>query len=272
MIIPLDKSVILDTFANVSLYQKEISSVTIFDSTDSTNTQAKEFIKNNPNETCHGKIFLAEHQTAGRGRLGKKFYSPNKTGIYASIIIDAQKISLPSHLITPAAAVAVTRMLQNHLNLPSKIKWVNDIFINKKKVCGILTEGIFHDGLLKNIIIGIGLNVSTSFEQNPENLQNIATSLCSLDNTQNLDRNIVFAHLLNEVFIAINSSQSEIMTEYKEKSLVLNRTIQVIEKDSSYPAEVLDITPEGHLIIQRKDSNITQELLSGEISIKLDDT
>ena len=270
MIIPLDKTAILETFTTIShAYQEDISSITIFESTDSTNTQAKYAIQRNPTENHHGKIFLAESQTAGRGRLGKTFYSPNKTGIYASIIVDSQKITLPPHLITPAVAVAVTRMLQKQLNLSSEIKWVNDIFIDKKKVCGILTEGIFQAGKLQNIVIGIGLNISTDFEQNPDNLQNIATSLSSICSTKKFDRNILFAHLLSEIFIAINTPQEKIMQEYKEKSLVLNKTIQVIESQATYFAKVLDITPEGHLLIQRENDNSIKELLSGEISIKL---
>src|SRR5574344_1418381 len=134
-----------------------------FDSIDSTNTEAKRQLNSLQDKKYHlwdEKGLVAGQQTSGRGRLGRKFYSPENTGIYFSIIYSSREIINPG-IITATAAVAVCRAIEKIYNVSAKVKWVNDVFVNNKKVCGILTEGIVNSKTLKieAAIIGRGINI-----------------------------------------------------------------------------------------------------------------
>ena len=152
--------------------------VECFKTIDSTNSYAKRILSEcgnlrNPDGTLteagkkyHKSIFLAESQTAGRGRLGRTFVSPEKTGIYLSLIYAPEGgITEPAKL-TAFSAVALVRVIKKLYKIDAKIKWVNDIFIAGKKICGILTEGSanFETGLIEAAVVGIGVNIS----DNPE--------------------------------------------------------------------------------------------------------
>ena len=166
--------------------------IQVFPEIDSTNSYAKRLLseagslRNERGElTESGKllnnsIYVAEKQTAGRGRLGRIFYSPKKNGVYLSMIYaPAGGIKNPA-LITAFAAVAVKRAIKRLFNLDVQIKWINDIFFSGKKLCGILAEGItnFETGTIEAAVIGIGVNVFSDFgDEIPEEQRKIVTSI-----------------------------------------------------------------------------------------------
>lgn len=124
-----------------------------FNSLDSTNKYAlREDIFN------HLTVVVADSQTGGRGRLGRNFYSP-KEGLYMSVVLQTEKIKCPLSLCTPAAAVAVRETLEKYCDEDIKIKWVNDLLIKEKKVCGILTQAYSEQGKISKIVVGIGINL-----------------------------------------------------------------------------------------------------------------
>lgn len=141
---------------------------------DSTNTEAK---KQAMNGAPHGTVILAEEQTAGRGRLGRTFYSPKGTGIYMSMILRPNLHLSQSIHVTTSVAVAICQVIERLTNQKPQIKWVNDIYLNQQKICGILTEAVtdFESGNVEYLILGIGLNVHT--KHFPVELQAIAGSL-----------------------------------------------------------------------------------------------
>ncbi|MCR5400077.1 MAG: biotin--[acetyl-CoA-carboxylase] ligase [Treponema sp.] len=168
------------------------SKIQVFEEIDSTNSYAKRFLSeagnlrdSEGNLTEAGKnlsnsICIAEKQTAGRGRLGRTFYSPEKNGVYISMIYAPRGGIKNPALVTALAALAVKRAINKLYNLNVQIKWINDIFYNGRKLCGILAEGItnFESGLIEAAVVGIGLNVYSNFGEGiPEEVRRVMTSL-----------------------------------------------------------------------------------------------
>ena len=240
-------------------------SIALYKTIGSTNTEAKLLAVKNAG---HGTTIIAEEQTEGRGRFGRSFFSPADSGIYMSIILRPELNIENSVLVTTAAAVAVCKAVEKFTNASARIKWVNDIFIDDKKVCGILTEAVtnFESGMMDSIVVGIGLNVKTKNEDFPLELQDIAGSI--LDDEQNSIRNQLAAEIINQVLnIAGNLKDKSYMQEYKDRSMILGERI-LYKKDNDWQEGcALDIDNYGGLIVYTSDGQ-KLTLNSGEVSIK----
>ncbi len=246
--------------------------IALFDQIDSTNNYLKTAANNG---APHASAAIAASQTNGRGRLGRSFYSPSQTGIYLSLLYKAEEQITKPALFTAAAAVAVERAVKKLCAIDLGIKWVNDLYLNGQKVCGILCEGVaLPEEGLKTIIIGIGVNISTaSF---PEEIQNKAGSLFGAENAEKtLGENgqkdfrlVLAAEILNRLFECYEPSAfEEVMSEYREKSIVLGKNVEVIAPGGNYFAKTVDISADAELIVQKEDGTLTA-LNSGEISVK----
>ncbi len=222
-----------------------------FESISSTNTFAKENARLLPMPS----LIIANHQTAGRGRRGNSFYSPADTGLYMTVIFEAPS---DCSLITPAAAVAVCKCLVKH-GINPKIKWVNDIFVNGLKVCGILSEMINAEG--KNYVsVGIGINLTT--EEFPDELSS-AGSVGIDFNKKTLAREIA------EILLAYcNADRNIIINEYRKLLFIIGKKIKYFKNNVEYSAVVTDINSQCNLIVIRDDKS-EDTLSSGEISIKI---
>lgn len=254
----------------ISLYlDKEYKDIPIivYKSIESTNTEAKLLAIQG---AIHGTTVIAEEQTKGRGRFGRDFFSPAKTGIYMSIILKPVLNIKNSVLVTTAAAVAVCDALEDYTSETPMIKWVNDIFISDKKVCGILTEAVtnFESGTIDSIVLGIGINVKTSPKEFPTDLQSVAGSIFeSNDSFDNFIRNQLAAKIINNVFKTItNLEDKSFMKKYKERSMVLGENILYMKNNSWHEAYALDIDDKGALVIYQEGQKLT--LNSGEVSIR----
>lgn len=234
----------------------------VLDTVDSTNNYAKQRALAGGG---NGEVVVANEQTAGRGRLGRSFFSPADTGIYMSFLLQPCLPLEEAVLFTLTAAVAVCMAVEACTDKKPQIKWVNDIFLDGKKICGILTEAIsdFETGVAQSVIVGIGLNVKTEQVQFPKALRSVAASL----NTPGLQRNYLAACEINYFLrLAGTLDRAQILREYKKRSFVLGRTIQYIKNGVSYTAQAVDINEQGNLIVRFSDG--TQDVLrSGEISI-----
>lgn len=235
--------------------------VKVFDTIDSTNSEAKRVIKDGLNIDA---IFVAEGQTGGRGRRGKSFFSPNTSGLYFTAVLHPNISLSDATGITAAAAVAVCDIIKNETKKDPKIKWVNDIFIDGKKVCGILTEAVtdFETNKVSAVIVGIGINLTTS--DFPSELKNIAGAV-----GKDIDRNRLSA----ELFIRLKSlcdtlPEKSFMDSYRGYSMVLGNKIEFSQNGIFYQATAEKIHDDGSLEVQTL-SNETFILNSGEISIKL---
>ena len=233
--------------------------IEVLKTVDSTNNYAKKMSASH-SERC---LTLAEEQTAGRGRRKRDFYSPYGTGIYMSLVFPVETSLAKFVPITVAASVAVVRAIQKLTNIKCDIKWVNDIYLDGKKICGILTEAVsdFESGILTTVVVGIGLNVST--KEYPEELQEIAGSLL----VDSVTRNEFVAAITEELFrLAENLETPELMEEYRVHSCVIGKEITWLEKDEKKEGFVTGMNAQGHLLVETKDGSVT--LTAGEISVR----
>lgn len=226
----------------------------------STNTALKEAALGG---APHGAVLIADCQTAGRGRLGRAFFSPSGSGIYMSVLLrPALPLTVAAGRITTLAALAVSRAIFRASGIETVIKWVNDLLIEGKKVCGILAEAVSIDED-NAVILGIGINVkNTAF---PAELAEIATSLEDHGNPP--DRNLLIAAILDELASLDPARPQDWMPEYKKKSAVLGNTVKLLPFGcESYEAVALDVTENGALIVERDGEKL--EIFSGEVSLR----
>lgn len=239
--------------------------ITVYKTIDSTNAKAKLLAVQNAE---HGTTIIAEEQTKGRGRFGRDFFSPAESGIYMSIILKAELNIENSVLVTTAAAVAVCQAIEKFTSVYPKIKWVNDIFIGDKKICGILTEAVtnFESGMMDCVVVGIGINVKTKNEEFPLELQNTAGSIFIDDD--NYIRNQLAAEIINNLLKAANNlADKSFMQSYKQRSMVLGENILYKKDNKWHEGYASDIDDYGGLVVYTEDGQkIT--LNSGEVSIK----
>ena len=226
--------------------------IQIFETLSSTNDFAKELI--NSNRFTNGTTIIANSQTSGRGRFARTFFSPANTGIYFSAILEKSLPVKDVSSITLISAIAVCRAITKLTNLNPQIKWINDIYLNNKKICGILVENIcdFNNMKSKAIVSGIGINIST--ENFPEDIQDKAGSIMY----NKLSRNKLIAEILNNIFdLSEDVYNKQIIKEYKSLSLVLNKKISYIKGNKTYTATAIDINDAGNLVVKDSNNNIT---------------
>lgn len=246
---------------NSELYQD----ILVYKEVGSTNQVAKELANNG---ASNGTVVITEHQTAGRGRLGRSFYSPEARGIYLSTIFRLEDNVETSMLVTSAAAVATSRAIQKVTGLETQIKWVNDVYLDGKKLCGILTEASmnFESNTLDYLVIGIGINVAAS--DFPAELKPIITSLEEHLPGSKISRSELIGALLNELEIIISDlNDRRFLPEYRRRSFIIGSEINVISSTKSELATAIDIDDQARLIVRMADGSI-HALNSGEISIR----
>lgn len=237
-------------------------SINIHKILDSTNTYAKKITLDGAE---HGTIIIANEQTAGKGRFGRSFFSPANTGIYLSILFRPKKNIADTSLITIAAAVAVCKTIETLTDSNPQIKWVNDIFLDGKKICGILTEAVsdFESGIVESVIVGIGINIKTTKGQFPKELKETAGSLFP----NNIYRNQIIAKIINNLFeLYTKLSDKELIKKYKGYSLILDKEITYHKGDKKCIAKAIDINNNGNLVVADKTGQI-HIIESGEVTL-----
>lgn len=237
--------------------------VNVAESVPSTNAELKILAETGAPE---GTLLAADSQTAGRGRVGKSFYSPNG-GLYMSIILRPELDFEKSLLITTCAAVSTAEAIKDVIGVDVGIKWVNDLFYNGKKVCGILTEAPFdaERGKIKYAVLGIGINVFEAVDGYGE-LSDIAGALIKGETDGEIKSRLASA-VVDRFFDRYESLTSEShYEEYKRRLFLLGRDVYVLKGNNREKMRVLDITRDFNLVLQKEDGEkITMS--SGEISI-----
>ena len=255
-------------FINEERYPYGEKNIFTYKVLESTNKTAKQkAFDGAPN----GTVILAEEQTHGKGRLGRTFFSPANAGLYMSLIIRPDFDMSNALRITAAVAVSVCRAIKTVCGTETQIKWVNDIFFEGRKICGILTEAMtnLESGQIDAIIIGIGINCNIKIEEMPEEIRDTAGSLSGV-----VSRNRLAAEIIGELMnILKNFSEGpypEYMDEYRRRSMVLRKNIKVYKNRSGefLYAKAVDISDNGGLIVIYQDGR-KDTLMTGEISIRL---
>ncbi len=264
------------TEGSIRKYLGELSDIfepEVFQIIGSTNTYLKEKAaeaqkSGKPDQLKEWHTVIASGQSAGRGRLGRSFSSPAETGLYLSVLLRPRIAAERAVGITTAAAVAACRSIEACTGGQAQIKWVNDIFMRGKKVCGILTEASVqpNSGRLDWAVMGIGFNVYEPQGGFPEELREIAGPVA--EKRQPDLRSRIAAVFLREFRALCRDLESAgFAEEYRERSFLPGRKISVLRGGTVRPATALDIDSECRLIVRYEDGS-TEALSSGEVSVR----
>ncbi len=310
----LDSSDVLTSDAvssafNAAFPQFAGARIECFKEIDSTNIQAKRWLSEcgslrtpdgqltEAGKTCNNAVIVAEKQTAGRGRSGRTFVSPAKTGIYLTVIYAPKGGITDPAKITAFSAVAVCRAIKKLYDIQPSIKWINDIFYNGKKICGILTEGTtnFETGIIEAAVIGIGVNIEDNAEAFGGELSKVAGGLFAREkgtatreggtgtgaggtssgtgapSTRSVTRAQLAAQIAGETLQVLSEPADSVIKEYKTLSFIIGREVKVHTLIDSaqgiYKATAVDIDQNAALVVQLPDGT-KKTLISGEVSLK----
>lgn len=239
--------------------------VFFYDRIDSTNLQAKRLAEEGYG---NGTLITADYQEAGRGRRGRSWESPQGTTILMSLLLKPQIEPNRASMITLVSALAVSKAITQLTGQPADIKWPNDIVMNGKKVCGILTEMSVNQNAIDYIVVGIGINVNT--EQFSEEIKDIATSICL-----EIGRQISCEELMEavwtyfeedyEIYLKTQDLQ-KLVTDYNARLVNQNQQVRVLDPKEPFEGEAKGITSQGELIVDTKDGR--KFVSSGEVSVR----
>ena len=259
----LDDNCDILSIGGISNYLKFKPDIEVRENVGSTNAELKTLAEYGAPEWT---VMAARRQNNGRGRLGRSFYSPGDTGLYMSILLRPTLKNREAGLLTTAAAVAVSEAIDRVYSEKSGIKWVNDIFINGRKVCGILTEAALdlESGSLRYAIVGIGVNVSQPEGGFPPEIADVAGAVSTLGGRKNR----LAAEILNNFYkYYIDLQGRSFYGEYRKRLFILGKEVTVVRGNTQRTATVLDLDPDFKLLVDYGDEK--EWISSGEVSLKV---
>ena len=235
-----------------------------FEEIDSTNKKAKELGQAG---SPHGTLVTADTQVSGVGRRGRSWSSEKDAGIYMSILLRPDISTDKASMLTLVAAMAVEKALLN-LNLQPKIKWPNDIVLNKKKICGILTEMSLKGTQIDFVVLGIGINVNN--KEFPEEIKETASSLF-LETGKDIDREKLVTEVWNQFTIYyewfLSTKDLSLLKEEYERALInIDEEVKVLDPKGEYIGIAKGITNAGELVVNRE--GVPTLVSSGEVSVR----
>ena len=241
-------------------------SILHFESIDSTNNEARRMI--NASNVKKPTLITADTQTAGRGRMGRSFYSPDKTGIYMSLVFKADGFSEAITRVTTASAVSVYEVIEKYANIQAQIKWVNDIYLDGKKVCGILCESALDGMGNRYVISGIGINLNT--RDFPDGLR--APAGCVFDGLKALPESMATSMALDIADrildkLASGDTAADLNT-YRRNSYLDGKRIVCTVGSRSFEGVALGIGDDFSLCVLT-DNGETVNLSGGEATVKV---
>lgn len=215
-----------------------------------------------------GSIVFAEEQSSGKGRLGRKWISPAKGGIYMSCVL--RPAILPNEMarITLMAAVAVAKAIRFKTGLPAVIKWPNDILVNNKKVCGILTEMKAEQDKVDFVVVGIGLNVNTPAGSLPKGASSLKEELSKTSSRHDLTRLELAQSILENIEASYVKLEEDgfgiILDEWKHLSMMIGSAVRIVQQNRSFTGQVYDVDSDGALLVRRQ-TGLIEKVSSGDV-------
>lgn len=246
-----------------------LTAITVVDEIPSTNTALCSLAREG---APHGTVLIAASQSAGRGRRGRSFFSPDGTGLYISVLLRPMIAAERAVRITTAAAVAAADAIADTVGAEAQIKWVNDLFLEGKKVAGILTESALGtDGNLAYAVLGIGINVAPPAGGFPAEIADIAGAILPVPIEDGRAR--LAASFLTHFFRRYEEIADDVpayMEEYRRRCFVIGQRVEVIRGEERYCATALCVDDDAGLVV-RRDDGTKETLSSGEISVRRTD-
>ncbi|HZJ56988.1 MAG TPA: biotin--[acetyl-CoA-carboxylase] ligase [Clostridia bacterium] len=260
----LDETILLESIDTGTMGRN----IEVHDTINSTNNRARELALAGAPE---GTLIIAETQTVGRGRLGRNWISPKGRGVWMSLILRPDIPPEKAPGITTVIAVAIRRALNQLTGLDFGIKWPNDIIMDGKKVCGILTEMHGDMDRIYYVAVGIGINVNLGKSDLPAELIQTATSL-NVGMGENMDRRSIIARAMKEIEDTYSRYIEDgdfdaILKECKMHSLTLNRSVTVIGRDGEFEGYAIDFDADGSLLVKMQDGRV-RKVISGDVSVR----
>lgn len=232
---------------------------------DSTNTKAKQLAEEG---YPSGTLVVAEQQDAGRGRRGRGWASPRGVGIFMTLMLKPDILPNNASMLTLVAALAVAAAIRKCTGRPAGIKWPNDIVMNGKKVCGILTEMSAQIDYVNHVVVGIGINVHN--ESFPEDIAPTATSLY-LETGVHYRRAALIEEIWEQferyyaVFLQ-TQDLSGLVKEYEAHLVNMHQSVRVIDPKEPFEGRAMGITPRGELMVDTWESR--RLVSAGEVSVR----
>jgi len=231
---------------------------------DSTNTVAYSLAEKGMKE---GAVVLADEQTGGKGRHGRKWASPPKSGIYLSCILRPDIAPNEIAGITLLAAVAVAKSIRGLTGLDALIKWPNDILVDGKKVCGILTEMKAEQDRVDFVVLGIGININTKIKHLPNNATSIREEMDKKDGPSRVEFTKRILESLEEEYVLMKKKGfGPVIDEWKEFSSMLGSRVRIVLPNRKIEGIAHDIDRDGALVV-RFDSGVLEKVLSGDVEM-----
>ena len=241
--------------------------IVVLKSVGSTNTYAKAMAAR---RASHGTVIIADHQTAGRGRMGRSFSSPKGMGLYCSVILRLSVSPDKSLSLTLLAAEAARRAVLEATGVSADIKWINDLLFEGKKLCGILTEtAVSSPEKLDYAVIGIGINCNQQEEDFPSEIAKNSISLQQITG-QPTDRAALAAALLRhmeQAFVALMNDCTPWLDTYQQHCVTLGQDVRLIQNEQVRPAHVDGMDDLGALLVTLEDGT-RERIFSGEVSVR----
>lgn len=233
----------------------------------STNTVMKERYLSR----SHGFTLIAEEQTGGRGRLGRTFVSPANTGVYFTTLLHPSLPLTHIQFVTIAAAIAVANAIEQTAGFAPQIKWVNDVLMGGRKLCGILTEATIEgeSGAVSSLVVGIGINLRPNPGW-PEDVKAVAGAISQFGPVPRRAEIIaaVLTHFERAYALLESGQTDELLEQYRSRLCCIGKRVTVSGPQEKYEADCIGLDEDGHLLV-RDEGGQTRALSSGEISIRL---
>lgn len=253
------------------LPKERMESIHMHDEIDSTNKTLKEMGSDGAPE---GTVAIADCQVKGRGRLGRSFLSPHGTGIYFSYLIRPTNRIEEISTITAWTSIAVSNAIFNVSGVHPDIKWVNDLILNKKKICGILTELSLESesGHIDNVVVGIGINVHQKPEDFPDEIKDIASSV-SYELKKPINRAMLAANLVKEMDRLVeswNTDKNYYLNEYRKRCITVGQEVSCVNVHTSTEprkGRAIGINDDFSIKIEFENGSV-EDLSSGEVSVR----
>lgn len=248
------------------LASKRIFGISVRHTVESTNAWAREKAAEGAPE---GTVVVAEGQSAGRGRLGRAFYSPEGTGLYLSILLRPTIDPTKSYALTCSAAVATARAIEKTCGRPAQVKWVNDVYCDGRKVAGILTEGSFgmEDGVFDHAVVGIGVNVRKPAEGWPAEIAGRAGALLE-DGDSAAVRCRLAAALIEEFWSFYERLPEEgFADEYRRRCFLIGKRVVASAGRKRLVGKAIGLDDEFRLVVECADGS-RHALSFGDVSVR----